>query len=298
MKRRLIDRLHDRLWKEYSVRKTTDNFATTGRAGRHGSVSGTMAWPDACAILADGESGSHGFRRERAVREVVETLGPSDGRYHARRIRALAPELLADSRLRAVDEWGNPIRWPGLLLGTGVPFSPTTLRYLSHALWLRDHRRVKPGGTVVEIGVGFGGLAAMNAIVSNAHTVLVDLPPVARAALRMLNETSLGEFATSADETGPLDSFCVVSNYAFTELTSDLQDHYIDRYLRASSTGMIVSNANVFSRSIGGRDDAALVSALQAAGIPAKLEREADLLGPSDHLCGVTLITWGRGTGP
>ena len=297
MKRRLIDRLHDRLWKECSARKTADNFVTTGGAGRGGSVSGIMAWPDACAVLARGESDSRGFRRERAVREVVETLGPSDGRYHAQRIRSIAPNLLTDPRVRAVDAWGDPVRWPGLLLGTRDPFSPTTLRYLSHALWLRDRGLVRPGGTIVEIGVGFGGLAAMNAIASGARTVLVDLPPVTQAALRMLGETDLGKFASPADEGDPPATFCVVSNYAFTELTSDLQDHYIDRYLRASSSGMIVSNANVFSRSIGGRDDDALVSALQAAGIPAKLERDSNLLGPSDHLGGVTLVTWERDTG-
>jgi hypothetical protein len=298
VKRRLIDRLHDRLWKECSARKTTDNLATTGTAARDGSVSGTMAWPDACALLANGMSDSRGFRRERAVREVVETLAPSDGRHHAKRIRAAAPDLFMDRRVRAVDAWGEPVRWSGLLLGTPAAFSPTTLRYLSHALWLRDHGLVNRRGTVVEIGVGFGGLAAMNAIVSEAHTVLADLPPVTQAALRMLDETKLGRFAASSDETEPAGDFCVVSNYAFTELTSNLQDHYIDRYLRASASGMIVSNANVFSRSIGGRDDQALVSALQAAGIPAKLERESDLLGPSDHLGGVTLVTWKRDPGP
>ena len=295
MKRRLIDRLHDRLWKECSERMTADTLTTTGKAGRDGSVSGTMAWPDACAVLASGESSSSGFRRERAVREVVETLAPSDGRHHAQRIQAIAAELLTDSRVRAVDVWADPIRWPGLLLGTPASFSPTSLRYLSHALWLRDHELVRRGGTVVEIGVGFGGLAAMNAIVSEVHTVLVDLPPVTQAALRMLDETGLRKFANPADTIELAGSFCVVSNYAFTELSADLQDHYIDRYLRDSSSGMIVSNANVFSRSIGGRDDAALVSALQAAGIPATLDAGSDLLGPSDHLGGVSLLTWKRG---
>jgi hypothetical protein len=298
VKRRLIDRLHDRLWHECSVRMTTDTLATTGTAGRDGSVSGTMAWPDACALFANGTSDGRGFRRERAVREVVETLAPSDGRHHAKRIRALAPELLMDSRVRRVDAWGDPVRWPGLLLGTPAIFSPTMLRYLSHALWLRDHALVRRGGTIVEIGVGFGGLAAMNAIVSEAHTVLVDLPPVTQAALRMLGETGLGEFAAYSDKIDPAGDFCVVSNYAFTELTSELQDHYIDRYLRASTSGMIVSNANVFSRSIGGRDNHGLVSALQAAGIPAKLDHDSELLGPSDHLGGVTLVTWKRDPGP
>ncbi|MCW1885150.1 hypothetical protein OKA04_10460 [Luteolibacter flavescens] len=292
MKRRFIDRLHDRLWLEWSSRKTTDTLGESGQAGREGSVSGTMAWPDACAVLARGGGTSRGFRRERAVREVVETLGPSDGRYHARRILTAAPELLRDPRVRAVNSWGDPVLWPALLLGTPAPYSPTTLRYLSHALWLRDHGLVKQGGTIVEIGVGYGGLAAMNAIVSGARTTLADLPPVTEAAMKMLGENGLAEFATPATDSGPDGDYCVISNYAFTELTGELQDHYIGRYLRASTSGMIVSNANVFARSIGGRDDNALVAALHAAGIPARLDPASDLLGPSDHLGGVTLITW------
>jgi len=298
VKRRFIDRLHDRAWIEATARMTVDSLTATGEAARHGSISGTMAWPEACAALAGRQRDSHRFRRERAVREVVETLAPSDGRYHASRISRIAPELLEDPRVRAVDAWGDPVRWPRLLLGTPEPFSPTTLRYLSHALWLRDEGLVQQNGTIVEIGVGFGGLAAMNAIVSGARTVLVDLPPVTQAALRMMEETALSEFATSAEETNPSGEFCVVSNYAFTELTTGLQDHYIDRYLRRSPTGMIVSNANVFSRSIGGRDDEALASALRASGIAAKLDRQNDLLGPSDHLAGVALITWEKSDRP
>ncbi|HEY1122298.1 MAG TPA: hypothetical protein VGE67_11890 [Haloferula sp.] len=292
MKRRLIDRLHDRAWIEATARMTVDSLTATGDAARHGSISGTMAWPEACAALAGRKRDSHLFRRERAVREVVETLAPSDGRYHASRISRIQPELLEDPRVRAVDAWGDPVRWPRLLLGTPDHFSPTTLRYLSHALWLRDEGLVQPNGIIVEIGVGFGGLAAMNSIVSGARTLLVDLPPVTQAALRMMEETGLTKFAASAEGSDPSGEFCVVSNYAFTELATDLQDHYIERYLRKSSSGMVVSNANVFSRSIGGRDDEALVSALRASGIDATLDRRNDLLGPSDHLAGVALVTW------
>lgn len=251
-----------------------------------------MAWPDACGELADGLRDCRNFRRERAVREVVETLGPSDGRHHAARIRRSSPQHLEDLRVKAVDAWGNPFRWPGLLLGTASSFSPTTLRYLSHALWLRENGRVKPGGTIVEIGVGFGGLAAMNAIVSGARTVLVDLPLVARAASRMLEEVGLAGYGLLEDAAELPQEFSVVSNYAFTELTKELQDHYIRRFLRASSHGMIVSNASVFSASIQGRDDAALVSALKASGIDALIDREDGLLGPTDHLVGVSLVSW------
>jgi len=292
VKRRLIERLHDRAWKEVTERMTVASLAVTGEVARAGSVSGTMAWPEACAALAGRKRTSRRFRRERAVRDVVETLGPSDGRYHAARIRHIAPDLLDDPRVRAADAWGDPVRWPGFLLGTPATFSPTTLRYLSHALWLRDEGLVEPGGTIVEIGVGFGGLAAMNAIVSGARTLLVDLDPVTAAARFQMQETGLAAFAVAAGDEELPGRYCVVSNYAFSELNRELQDHYLGRYLRGSTHGMIVSNASCFAKSIGGRDDDALATALAEAGIHATRNPEGCPLGPSDQMVGVGLFTW------
>lgn len=271
---------------------TVDYPEAAGKAGHRGSVSGTMAWPDVCAAFANGDRSSVRFRRDRAVRDVVETLGPSDGRYHARRIRAIAAGLLADARVRLVDSWGDPVRWPALLLGTPAAFSPTTLRYLSHALWLRHCGLVKPGGTVVEIGVGFGGLAAMNAIVSGARTVLVDLPEVAKAALRMLDEVALAGHGVLAGAAELPDEYCVVSNYAFTELASDLQDQYLQNFMKGSSHGMIVSNTAVFASTIGGRNDDQLVSALRGAGLDARQDTSHEVLGPADRLIRGSLIAW------
>lgn len=291
----LTQRLHDRIWHEVSERLTSGGHrpedAVPGAGAGNESVSGTMPWTAACGSFADGARGSAGFRRERSVREVVETLGPSDGRFHAARVLERAPELLRDERVRRVDGWGDPIRWPAWLLGTSESFSPTTLRYLSHALWLRETGRVRQGGWIVEIGVGFGGLAAMNAIVSGARTVLVDLPVVCEAARRALEEMGLGDHV--AHEGMPAgESFAVVSNYAFTELGTGLQELYADRYIKGSAHGMIVSNAAVFSRGIGGRDDEELAALLRSSGVAAQIDRQSPILGPTDLRVGVVELRW------
>jgi hypothetical protein len=112
------------------------------------------------------------------VRDVVETVGPVDGRFYAQKIREWGPEWLINEAVIEIDRWGNPIRWPKWLLGTSNSFSPTTLRYLATALWLKRTGYLVQKSNILEIGVGFGGLAAMNAIVSGAVTTLVDLPQV------------------------------------------------------------------------------------------------------------------------
>jgi hypothetical protein len=296
MKRPLIDRIHDRLW------TITGNWLDIKRplpsveciAAVDGSISGTMDWPRACAALASGALTSKNFRRIHAVRQVVETLGPVDGRHFARWIRDSAPGYLTDKRVAAIDAWGDPIRWPAACLGTPRAFSPTTLRFLAHALWLKKEGFVKEGGTVVEIGVGFGGLAAMNAIVSNATTIMIDLPPVAVAAMLQMRELGLGNFASNDQSKATAGDVCFISNYAFTELSREMQDVYADKFIRYADRGVILSNAAVFADHMRSRDNNQIIELLTAHGINAKLESSSTVLCQSDIRFGNALVLWKR----
>jgi hypothetical protein len=220
--------------------------------------------------------------------EVVETLGPCEGRHHARLIRAAGhAEWLERADFLALASWGDPLLWPGILLSTPCAMAPTSLRYLSHALWLRDEGLVVEKAHIAEIGVGYGGLVAMNALVSQASTTLVDLPIVERAAMKMLAENELAHAAaahTSFD--------CVISNYAFTELSIALQDRMLSGFIAGSRHGMILSNARVFSQHIGGRSNEELVAALAQHDIQASCHTEHPLLSPSDRAFGNVLILW------
>jgi hypothetical protein len=292
--RPITDRLLDRIW-THSCRWMQDEsvpgFATLPE-GSGSSVSGTMGWPVACEALASGTWDSCGFRRRKPVREVVETLAPSDGRHFANWIAMRHPQWLNDKRFLALNDWGDPIQVPGFLLGTPISFSPTSLRYLAHALWLSGQGLVMPGQTVVEIGVGFGGLAAMNRLLGGAPTHMVDLAPVIQAAKRMLSETGNADAIASEPSNGQ--PYSVVSCYAFSELNRSLQDEYFARYIANSRRGMIVSNATMFSDSIGGRSDGDLVDWFRSESIPVLATTSSDLLSPADFSCKVTLLHWNR----
>jgi hypothetical protein len=224
-----------------------------------------------------------------AVREIVETLGPVDGRYYARLIGSWDAKTLASPEFLRIDSWGDPLRWPGTLLGTPSACSPTSLRYLAHALWLKREGLVRENGRIVEIGVGYGGLTAMNAWLSGASTHPVDLPEVSAAAGKMLKQTGFPE-ATVIDS--PSEDYCFISNYAFTELSGDLQENYFDRYLRASTCGVIVSNANVFAKQIGGRNDADLLQWFRKEGLNARIDESSPIICPSDKYHKVSVIRW------
>jgi hypothetical protein len=293
-KRPFSDRVLDRIWTLAGdwMQDTTPPASALIPEGDETSISGTMAWPLACQALASGACSSKRFRRRRSVREVVETLAPTDGRHFARWIVARHPQCLTNPEFLRLNDWGDPIQAPGFVLGTSRPYSPTALRHLAHALWLSGHQMVRPGETVIEIGVGFGGLASMNWHVGQSPTHPVDLPPVINAARLMLAET--GNVGALASEPADGEPYSVISCYAFSELNRMLQDEYFDRYIRNSRRGMIVSNAAMFSQSIGGRSDEALVAWFRSQGIPASATSQCDLLSPADIACKVTLIHWNR----
>lgn len=293
-KRPITDRLQDRLWTIFAGRTALEIPPSANDIALADSISGDMAWPHACAAFADGAITSKHFRRLRAVMEVVETLGPCDGRHHAQLIRTIGhSEWLERRETRALAAWGDPLLWPAMLLGTPHPMAPTSLRYLSHALWLREEGIIGEKARIAEIGVGYGGLVAINALVSNACTTLVDLPNVERAAMKMLAENSLAHAATPSaakEASGGFD--CIISNYAFTELSIALQDSVLSRFIAGSRHGMIMSNATAFSQRIGGRSNEEILIALSKCGIQATCHDEHPLLSPSDHACGNVLIVW------
>ena len=257
-----------------------------------GSVSGSMGWPVVCQLFVSGKVHSRGFRRLLAVREVVETLAPSDGRHFAEWIQNGDGRWLDDRRVHQLDEWGDPIKAWRTVLRTRRAFSPTTLRYVAHAMWLRKSGYVSEGCDVVEIGVGFGGLAAANAVISGARTVFVDLPPVCDAARVMMGEIGLSDWCGS--ESALQEDYCLISNYAFSELRADVQEMYFEKYIRAAPRGAIFSNAAVFAERIGGRTDDELVDWFRSEGVPAMADGNLDILSPADRACGVKLIHWNR----
>jgi hypothetical protein len=293
MKRKLLERIQDRLWREMGRFLIMNNPPSIDGAGNDsGSISSSMPWVALCANLADGKLDSRNFRRMRAVRQIVETVGPVDAKFYASRIREWGQEWLHDSGVHALDGWGDPVRLPGWYLGTPRPFSPTTLRYLATALWLKRKGLLADGDEVAEIGVGFGGLAAMNGLISGTRTMLVDLPQVESAAMRMLHECKLTQHAAIDDAPTRRSIPLVISNYAFTELNGKLQELYMDEYLKHAKHGLIISNAAVFARTIGGRSDEELLDWFRAEGLDAHIDPSDELLCPSDRRCQVSMIHW------
>lgn len=137
--------------------------------------------------------------------------------------------------------------------GGELKVSPTTLRYvkvLQDIMTLFDVEKIR---RIVEIGVGYGGQCRI--LVKYLKNVekyyLFDLPEVLQLSRTWLKKTfsEEKEYAKKVefiDGTGvDIDRRCdfVISNYAFSELTREVQDIYLDRVILKSQSGYITWNS-------------------------------------------------------
>lgn len=133
--------------------------------------------------------------------------------------------------------------------------SPTSIRYIYHAnlilSWIKElgSNKLK----VVELGCGYGGLCLAMQYFANRYGVvieryaLIDLPNASQLQKRYLVEypqdTSLEfhsaeEHAKDLDETG----WFFISNYCFSEISSENQKLYIENLLPKCSHGFLAWN--------------------------------------------------------
>ena len=126
-------------------------------------------------------------------------------------------------------------------------FSPTLLRYakvFSDLEWLFGPLK---GLRCIEIGIGFGGQAAILDFLGEVREIhLYDLPPVLQLAKKFLDrsETSASTlFLDGRDPivAGPAD--LLISNYAFSELTRAVQLTYLENAIARASRGYITWNS-------------------------------------------------------
>lgn len=145
---------------------------------------------------------------------------------------------------------------------------------------------------MIELGDGYGGLAAMNAIVLNATTIFTDLPPVIDAAMLQMKEIGLGKFASTDHGIVQTNDVCFISNYSFTEPSRELQDNCADQFIRHANRGVILSNAAVFADHMQSRNNNEIIDLLKANGVTAHEEKASHILCPSDQYHGNSILRW------
>jgi putative sugar O-methyltransferase len=198
------------------------------------------------------------FRANKHYRQIVETVSAEDGlKMH----KALSNEAIQEIVLGSerADRIGNP----KTIKVDGKSISPTTLRY---GLTLSDVIAEFPDfsnvESICEIGVGYGGLARLICELharesgSLSRYRMFDLPEVLQLARRYLEHFHLHprfEYMTKSQVgTRNSDQYdFLVSNWAFSELSRDLQVEYLDKVIRKAKAGYLIMNTGLDGRSVG-----------------------------------------------
>ena len=200
------------------------------------------------------ESNFTKFRRNFNYCEIVENVTYRQGLEYTNRIKNLGLGKLNLKQVKRNDTFGKPIQfnYPDF-----EKISPTTLRYISVALEIKNIFGPELTGDFVEIGGGYGGqIAILKELFSIENYGIYDLPNVQsliKKYLISINKFEHIEFLTlgkSEDRKWDL----VISNYAFSELPKDLQETYINKVLSNSRRGYLLMNSgreNLTKRSKG-----------------------------------------------
>jgi hypothetical protein len=185
------------------------------------------------------------FRRHYCYREVLEHVTKEGGLKYLEAIEAQTPQLIENIILfRENDLIGNPIVHQYPKIGS---MSPTTLRYIKVASDLLNIFGKDIGANVVEVGVGYGGQLLVNdKVFSFTEYLMYDLPPVLELVAKYLESFILNcsyRLATLNQSAGTETFDLVISNYAFSELPSQLQRMYIKKVLSRCQRGYMTMNS-------------------------------------------------------
>lgn len=225
------------------------------------------------------------FRRKYDYREILEHVTYTQGKSYLEQIQEYSPqnyiELIEENK--ANDLFGNPYeyQYPGV-----GRVSPTTLRYISTAIDIFETIRLNKESVVAEIGVGYGGQAAILERMYGIRNYLAfDLPSVIQLSNVYLNSVNsklkFTSSGLSSDKNTTWD--VVISNYAFSELHRDLQLNYIEHVIAKSKSGYMIMNSG--RSNITGRSEGKLSLNEIRNYIPnLQVKEEVPLTGPDNYI--------------
>ena len=207
------------------------------------SISDSQSYPAFCLLAATENKVFRRFRRSPIYTSVLEHVTREQGLAYLREAQRGGRLQSAMASILAEDKIGGPRTWR--LKGYGS-VSPTTLRYIKVATDLNHLFGPLDGMRLAEIGVGYGGQCR---VISETWSVysydLFDLPEVLALAKRFLKAAGIDEeriVGRDGRDPSRADADLVISNYAFSELTREMQERYFEQVVRHASRGYFTYN--------------------------------------------------------
>jgi hypothetical protein len=211
--------------------------------GGDSSVSDSSGYLQIITSAVDNDESFAKFRSNREYRQILEHVSKSQGYQYLKEIMLRTSEL---KELILKVGFLNTCGLPLVYFYPGLGFlSPTTLRYCKV---FDELNRLFPSiaqMSIVEIGGGFGGQAAVLRKLSGFKSYTIyDLPEVHALQSKFLKATNSESDIFYADgRLAPSGKFdLVISNYAISELRRELQVTYFENIVKSSTCGYLTWN--------------------------------------------------------
>lgn len=210
------------------------------------SLSNNCKYPQFCLNAALSDKIFKNFKTSPIYREILEHVDLKFATEYIKEIKKYNPELLKGElieKFKKNDKYGNPKLFEFDDLGK---ISGTTLRYINILSLIISMFDSLEGKNVCEIGVGYGGQMRIISEYFNLNSyTLVDMHQVLMLAQKFLDcypiKTTIN-YKTMHELSYDTKYDFVISNYAFSEITREFQEIYIEKVLKNSKSGIMVMN--------------------------------------------------------
>jgi len=198
-----------------------------------------------CREAVDSDDTFAKFRSCVSIIDVLDHVTISQGNAYLRFIKSKNSLLLDKSALKilkSIDAIGRPLTWKLSSIGS---ISPTMVRYAKVYGDLERLFGPISNFKIAEVGIGFGGQTAVTSAFGGVKEFyLYDLPVVLNLAEKFLRTVGVKASLNLIDGRNP--QSCVpdlfISNYAFSEISRDVQDRYLSNVILKSPRGYITWN--------------------------------------------------------
>jgi hypothetical protein len=196
------------------------------------------------------------FKSNERYNYILEHVSKDIGNEYLQCIEKEFPEIKLQNIiefLKINDAFGVPLKEKMNIYGITVDCSPTSTRYVYHALIILKYLSTTSCKKVVEVGCGYGGLYLAICHFSKILKIeideyhFIDFPEVGRLIDKYMilnKDTScipykIHDSSMYGEDIKETDLF-FISNYCFTEIDITDREKYIQKLLNKTSSGFIL----------------------------------------------------------
>jgi hypothetical protein len=210
----------------------------------------TTPYAEICVEAVEDDKVFDRFKRDPRYTAILEHVSPEHGQKY---FNGILQYELDEELVQAFKE--NDKLGGSNVVYYGEPFgevSPSTLRYIQNSLDIANFVGEGDLSKIVEIGGGYGGLCkTISCLCDFDEYHIYDIQQASRLQEKYLSNFDVGEKVSFHSSVDPIEDVdLVISNYAYSELSLDLQDAYYENVIKNAKRVYMILNRGEVSREV------------------------------------------------